>query len=75
MAFWNKEKPIKKVVPSRIQRMTKDELILWMDTSLMNFHRAYDDWRFHGESPEIINEYLEAVSLMWQEITDRELTK
>ena len=75
MAFWTKEKTTTKVVPQRIQRMANDEIILWMDTSLMNFHRAYDDWRFRGGSSELINEYIEALTLMWEELSNREVTK
>lgn len=75
MAFWNKEKEPTKVIPQRIQRMAKDEIILWMDTSLMNFHRAYDDWRFRGGSAELIDEYIEALTLMWQELSNRDSIK
>jgi hypothetical protein len=75
MAFWNKEKSVEKVIPQRIQRMAKDEIILWMDTSLMHLHRSYDDWRFRGGPSNVIDEYLDALNAMWTELSNRESTK
>lgn len=71
MAFWNKDKKPEKVIPQRIQRMANEEIILWMDTSLMHLHRSYDEWRFRGGPSDIIDEYLEALNLMWSELSSR----
>ena len=75
MSFWNKNQKPESIVPTRIQRMTKDEIILWMDTSLMHLHRSYDEWRFRGGSSDIIDEYLDALNLMWTELSNRESAK
>jgi hypothetical protein len=75
MLFWNKEKKQEKVIPARIQKMSKDEIVMWMDTSLMNFHRAYDEWRFRNGPSTVIDEHIEALSLMWAELLHREGAK
>ena len=71
MAFWTKSKK-EKVVPQRIQRMASEEIIMWMDTSLMHLHRSYDEWRYRNGPSDIIDEYLEALTLMWEELANRE---
>lgn len=75
MAFWSKSKEEAAQIPTRIKRMTKDEIIMWMDSSLMNLHKSYDEWRFRGGSSEIIDEYLDALNLMWAELSEREKSK
>lgn len=75
MGLWNKEKAEKKQIPQRIQRMTKEEIIMWMDTSLMHLHKSYDEWRYRNGPSEIIDEYLDALGLMWHELSEREKSK
>lgn len=71
MALWNKTKKPQVEIPSRVQRMSNEEIMMWMDTSLMHLHRSYDDWRFRGGPSDIIDEYLEALNLMWSELSNR----
>lgn len=46
MIFKKKEEVPLREVPKRVQNLTREELILWGDTVLMQTGSAFDAWRF-----------------------------
>lgn len=46
MIFKKKEEIPLREVPKRVQNLTREELILWGDTVLMQSGAAFDAWRF-----------------------------
>lgn len=45
--FKKPEEVIPRDIPARVQRMTREELISWFDTLIMQTGSAFDAWRFH----------------------------
>lgn len=51
--IFKKDPPkINPAVPSRIKRMSREELIQWSDTTIMQLGRTFDDWRYHDQPIE-----------------------
>lgn len=48
MIFKKKEEIPLREVPKRVQNLTREELILWGDTVLMQTGASFDAWRFRN---------------------------
>lgn len=72
MAFLRKKKE-QVVIPSRITKTTTSELIQWTDVSLMEVGRAFDAWRFHGQSLGDVKLAAETVINLVTELSNRNI--
>ena len=58
--------------PSRISNMTTPDLRDWMDLEIMHLGQAYDQWRYHNYGTAEVATRLESLSMMWDELVERE---
>ncbi len=58
--------------PSRISNMTTPDLRDWMDLEIMHLGQAYDQWRYHNYGTDEVATRLESLSMMWDELVERE---
>lgn len=72
--LWKRETPNREI-PPRVRKLDTPELIMWMDTTLLNVHQAFDAWRRHGKSFEQIGEAIDVLNSLWEEISSREVDK
>lgn len=70
--IWKREKPTKEI-PPRIKNLDTPSLLMWMDTTLLNVHQAFDGWRFHGKSVEQVSESIDILNSLWEEISSRKV--
>lgn len=63
MKFLRKSPAQQAVSNPKIERMTKESLIVWADNAIMYTGQAFDQWRFHGEP-------LDEVILMVKSLSD-----
>lgn len=51
MKWFKKEQVSLREIPIRVQRMSREELISWADTVIMQVGASFDAWRFHDKPP------------------------
>jgi hypothetical protein len=44
----------------------------WLDVEIMNLGSTYDQWRYHGIGGDEFTARLEALSMMWDEVRERD---
>lgn len=71
MIFKKKEEVPLRDVPKRVQNMTREELILWGDTTLMQTGSAFDSWRFRSGSIEDVSLAAETFAAIVVELNKR----
>lgn len=71
MRLWNKDESNKTEVPSRITKMSTQDLTNWMETSIMGLGASFDNWRYHGGYIKSVTEHLDVLGAMWAELQNR----
>jgi hypothetical protein len=69
--FKSKPKELKGSSIPRVAKMSEHDLVVWMDSLIMQLGSAYDVWRDHDELPDEVDKCLEAISELWSEIKVR----
>lgn len=64
--FKNK-KSTKRVVPSRIEKLSDSELASWLDTTIMWAGKSFDQWRYHKGSASEVSLYINSLNDLWEE--------
>lgn len=71
MKLFKKSSIPSKPTIERVARMDDQMLNMWADTLLMLLGAAFDKYRYHGEAPEVVTEYLSAFEIVWTELRSR----
>jgi len=58
--------------PGRVTSMPTAQLKEWIDIEIMNLGATYDQWRFHGTGADEFESRLEALSVLWDEVLERD---
>lgn len=58
--------------PARVVGLPTPQLKEWLDVEIMNLGSTYDQWRYHGIGGEEFTSRLEALSMMWDEVRERD---
>lgn len=72
--IWKREKPSREL-PPRIKKLDTQSLLMWMDTTIMNVHQAFEGWRYKDKPIEQIGESLDVLNDLWEELSQRNLDK
>jgi hypothetical protein len=72
--IWKREKPSREL-PPRVRKLDTNSLLMWMDTTIMNVHQAFEGWRYHNKPIEQIGESIDVLNDLWEEICSRGLDK
>lgn len=62
-------------VPSRVQKMTREDLILWADNLLMQSGATFDAWRFRDMPIQEVAMTVETLAAILVELQAREKYK
>lgn len=68
--FWKREERKRELHP-RVRTLDDSNLLMWMDSTLMNVGAAFDGWRFKGRSMDEVGECLDVLNDLWEEISKR----
>jgi hypothetical protein len=71
MKLFKKSSTPSKPSIGRVASMDDQMLNMWADTLLMQLGAAFDKHRYHGESHELVTEYLTAFDTVWTELRSR----
>jgi hypothetical protein len=69
--FKNKPKELKGSIIPRVAKLSEHDLIMWMDSLIMQLGSSYDVWRDHDELPEEVDKCLGAIDEVWSELKVR----
>lgn len=69
--FHKKKEDVPKNVPARIQKMTNEELIKWVDTLALQLGQSIDAWRYHDGPLEDCVLIGNTVSQVLHELSER----
>ena len=67
--FKKEEKP--KLTPQRLQKIDTPSLYNWLETSIMGLGATFDQVRYHDLGNAQFQEQLDAINMLWDEITKR----
>jgi len=60
--------------PKRISSLSDHELRGWLNACLMELGASYDQWAFHGASPDEFDKVLSLIKDLWDELQSRNHT-
>jgi len=76
MKIFNKPKTTVKEntrVASRAVRMSTPDIILWMDSLIMQLGKGFDSYKYDKKIPkEDVDMLIEAIAALWKELGSRE---
>lgn len=73
LKFFNTEKPkvVDTRVPERIQRLKTEEIVSWMDSTIMVLGQSFDNWRHHDGDIGEVALVTETLDQMARELAER----